>query len=263
MREITDTAHYSARHRGGSGEPLLLVHGFTDTWRTWELALPFLERGFNVLAPTLPGHAGGPPLPGRLTDTTFVEFLESLLDGAGWERPLVAGNSLGGWLALQLAARGRARAAVAFAPAGDPASVETLPYFRVMHRLVRRSAPIADRIAATDAGRRRMTKDMTVNYRHIPPGLLAHQLVGAARCEATLPLIAFAEQHGWPLDTAAIEIPVRIVWGTEDAILAWPRSAERYRRELPQADWVELEGVGHAPQLDVPAVASELVRSFA
>ena len=44
-----------------------LLHGFTDTWRTWELVLPALERRFEVLAPTLPGHAGGPPLGGSAT----------------------------------------------------------------------------------------------------------------------------------------------------------------------------------------------------
>jgi pimeloyl-ACP methyl ester carboxylesterase len=254
---------FTPLHRGGEGAPLLLVHGFTDTWRTWELTLPSLERDFDVLAPTLPGHAGGPPLPRPLTATTGVEFLESVLDEAGWERPLVAGNSLGGWLALQLASRGRARAVVAFAPAGDPSSVEALPYFRTMHRLVRRAAPAADRIASTDAGRRRMTRDLTVRYEHIPAELLVHQLVGAARCEATLPLADFAERNGWPLDAAAIDCPVRIVWGLDDAILRWPRAAERYRRDLPQADWVELDGVGHAPQLDVPAVVADLIRALA
>jgi pimeloyl-ACP methyl ester carboxylesterase len=50
------------------------------------------------------------------------------------------------------------------------------------------------------------------------------------------------------------------VWGTEDALLPWPAAAARYRTEwLPHADWVELEGVGHAPQLDVPLVAAQLI----
>ena len=53
-------AAYSEAHRGGEGSPLLLVHGFTDTWRTWELVLAALEREHEVLAPTLLGHAGRP-----------------------------------------------------------------------------------------------------------------------------------------------------------------------------------------------------------
>lgn len=56
---------------------------------------------------------------------------------------------------------------------------------------------------------------------------------------------------------------MRVVWGTADRILPWPAAAERYRADwLPHADWVELEGVGHGPQLDVPLLASELILGF-
>jgi hypothetical protein len=56
--------HFTASHRGGSGPPLILLHGFLDTWRTWELLLPSLERSHEVLAPALAGHAGGPAIDG-------------------------------------------------------------------------------------------------------------------------------------------------------------------------------------------------------
>jgi pimeloyl-ACP methyl ester carboxylesterase len=250
---------FTPLHRGGEGPPLLLLHGFTDTWRTWELVLPQLERHFDVVAPALPGHAGGPPL---AEPAALVDEVERLLDDNGLDAPRVAGNSLGGWLALRLAERGRAHSVVALAPAGDPASVETIPYFRTMHRLVRRSAPIADRIAATADGRRRMTADLTVHFEHIPPELLVHQLLGAARCDATIALADHAEREGWPVDPAAIDCPVRIVWGAEDRILPWPRAAQLYRDALPHADWVVLDDVGHAPQLDAPTVVAELIRTF-
>ena len=57
---------FTSSHRGGSGSPLVCFHGFTDTWRTWELVLPALERRHDVLAPTLPGHAGGASLDGPI-----------------------------------------------------------------------------------------------------------------------------------------------------------------------------------------------------
>ncbi|HEY4896635.1 MAG TPA: alpha/beta fold hydrolase [Solirubrobacteraceae bacterium] len=57
-----------------------------------------------------------------------------------------------------------------------------------------------------------------------------------------------------------IDCPVRIVRGTADRLLSWPAASARYREEwLPGADWVELEGVGHCPQLDVPLETSELI----
>ena len=55
---------------------------------------------------------------------------------------------------------------------------------------------------------------------------------------------------------------MRIVWGTADRILPWPRAAERWRAEFPQADWVELDGVGHGAQLDVPLLAAQLILGF-
>ncbi|MGZ4294276.1 MAG: alpha/beta fold hydrolase, partial [Solirubrobacteraceae bacterium] len=109
---------FTAQHRGGTGPPLVLVHGFTDTWRTWELVLPALEARHDVLAVTLAGHAGGPPLPGEPDDDTLAEGVERAMDEAGFDLAHVVGNSLGGHIALRLAARGRARTVVALAPAG-------------------------------------------------------------------------------------------------------------------------------------------------
>ena len=69
-----------------------------------------------------------------------------------------------------------------------------------------------------------------------------------------------ARREGWSLDAERIECPVRVVWGTADRVLALPGAAVRFRDEwLPRSEWVELEGVGHCPQLDVPLETAELV----
>ena len=90
-----DTA-FTPAHRGGSGEPLVCLHGFTDTWRTWELVLPALERRHDVLAPTLMGHAGGPPLATGALDGALLDAVERAMDVAGFETAHIAGNLLGG-----------------------------------------------------------------------------------------------------------------------------------------------------------------------
>lgn len=254
-------------HRGGEGPPLLCLHGFTDTWRTWELVLPMLERRHEVLAPTLLGHAGGPTLPHELDGETLVLGVERAMDEVGWDSACVVGNSLGGWVALQLAARGRALKVVALSPAGgwaegDPMVRDRLDYFTTMRQLVQGAAPYADQIVSTLDGRRRATEYTTASFEHIPPELLAHQIRGAAGCDGAEALIAHARQAGYPLDAEQITCPLRIVWGTEDRLLPWPQAAVRYRARLPQADWVELPGVGHCPQLDVPAETAELVLGF-
>ncbi|HEY5188071.1 MAG TPA: alpha/beta fold hydrolase, partial [Solirubrobacteraceae bacterium] len=147
-----DTA-FTPGHRGGSGSPLVCLHGLSDTWRSWELVLPALERHHDVLAVTLAGHAGGPAIDGEITESTLAAAVEAAMDAAGFETAHIVGNSLGGYVSLQLAARGRARTVVAFAPGGgwaegDDSYRATLAYFRTMRGLVADAAPHADAIVS-------------------------------------------------------------------------------------------------------------------
>ncbi len=247
---------------------MVCLHGFTDTWRTWELVLPALEREHDVLAPALAGHAGGPSLDGDASDHALADAAERAMDDAGFDTAHLVGNSLGGYLALQLAARGRARSVVALNPAGgwavgDPLQAQIFDYFRTAQELLKAAIPHAHQIVSTEAGRRRATMFTTERFEHIPAELLAHQIVGAGSCEAPALMAHGARPDSWTLDAERITCPVRIVWGTADRILPWPSGAARYRREwLPTADWVELEGVGHCPQLDVPLETAQLILGF-
>jgi pimeloyl-ACP methyl ester carboxylesterase len=259
---------FTPAHHGGEGPPLLLLHGFTDTWRTWELILPALERGHEVLAPTLAGHAGGPGIGDHVDETVLLDAIERAMDEAGFGVVDVAGNSLGGYLALHLAARGRARSVVALAPAGgwaadDPAARGALRHFVLMDEVLKTAAVHADQVAASAEGRRRATELICVNHEHLPADLVLHEILGAANCSATLPLAAHARAHGWKLDPEEVRCPVRFVWGTADRLLRWPDAAARYREWFPHADWVVLDDVGHCIQLDVPAVAADLIDGFA
>ena len=257
---------FTPSHRGGSGPPLVCLHGIVDTWRTWELVLPALERRHDVLAPTLPGHAGGPPLGSEIGDDALVDPIESALDDAGFTTAHLVGNSLGGYVALRLAARGRAESVVAFAPAGgraegDPSEQEVVERLLTMHEQAKKAVPNVDDIVSTAEGRRAATQFTTVRFEHIPAELLAHQVVGVARCDLFGTLQSL--RAGWNVEAGKIECPVRIVWGTDDRILPWPSAAARYRDDwLPHADWVELDGVGHCPQLDVPLETAELIVDF-
>jgi pimeloyl-ACP methyl ester carboxylesterase len=257
----------TAAHRGGSGPPMVLLHGFTDTWKTWELVLPALERRHDVLAPALAGHLGGPPLPEDLDGDTVADLVEAAMDEAGFATAHLVGNSLGGYLALQLAARGRARSVVALAPAGgwadgDDSYREVLDHFPRMQAELAPAAAQAEALVATPLGRRRATALLTTNYEHIPAELCATLIRGVAGCDGLAPLVALAHEQGWVVDPSRVDCPLRIVWGTADRLLAWPRAAERYRRWFPAADWIELDDVGHAPQLDVPLETAQLILGF-
>ncbi len=104
-----------ALYRAGEGEPLVLIHGFTATWRCWLPVLAELVPRFEVIAPTLHGHDGGMPVP--RTDQPFgiaraADHLEEHLDELGIGTAHLVGNSMGG------APRTRARQARARAQPG-------------------------------------------------------------------------------------------------------------------------------------------------
>ena len=174
--------------------------------------LPALEREHDVLAVTLAGHAGGPALNGNLSDAVLADAVERAMDEAGFETAHVVGNSLGGYVALQLAARGRAKTVVALAPAGgwaedDESYKDTLTYFTTMQELLENAAPHADAIVATPEGRRRATAFTATNYEHIPADLLAHQIRGAASCAGAGPLIEHALSDGLAARRRADRLP--------------------------------------------------------
>jgi pimeloyl-ACP methyl ester carboxylesterase len=105
-------------YRAGEGEPVVLLHGFTGTWQHWRPVLADLVARFEVIAPTLAGHDGGPPFPihGPLTLSAAADSLERHLDDLAVGSAHLVGNSMDGTLAIALAARGRARSVVAFSP---------------------------------------------------------------------------------------------------------------------------------------------------
>ncbi len=247
---------------------MVCLHGFTGTWRAWELVLPMLERHHDVLAPTLPGHAGGPPIAADVSSEKILDALEDAMDEAGFATAHLVGNSIGGYLALRLAARGRAESVVALAPAGgwatgDESYKDTLALFETWQKQLKTFAPQADALVQTAAGRRQATQAMTTSFEHIPPELVAHQMNGTANCTGVADMNAMALREGYHVEAERITCPVRVVWGTEDALLPWPSAAARYLEDwLPHADWVELDGVGHCPQLDVPLETAQLILGF-
>ena len=162
-----------------------------DTWRIWELVLPTLERHHDVLAPTLPGHAGGPPLDGEPSAAVMVDTVERAMDEAGLETAHVAGNSMGGFAALHLP---RAGAREAWWPSRPPAAgprattpgAALLASQAGMHEEAIATAPHAQAIVASAEGRRRATQLIVEELcahaadLHRPPAAGHRALRGAA-----------------------------------------------------------------------------------
>lgn len=253
-------------HRGGTGEPMVLLHGFTDTWHAWTPLLPALEAHHDVFAPTLPGHHGGEPFPegGRMTLATTLDMIERQLDAEGIERAHVVGSSLGGWLALELAARGRALSVVGVCPAGgwEPHSREEraiLRYFRLNDRLLRAGRPLLKTVARRPRLRRLALRELIADPSRVSATAAWAMIEGAAECAIVQDALALSETGEMFGELGQIDCPVRIAYGTRDRIVRWPACYVRMQRILPQAEYVALEGLGHLPMWDDPELVARVI----
>lgn len=220
-----------------------------------------------MFVPTIPAHAGGPELDVEPSLKALMDATEALMDEAGIETAHIVGNSLGGYATLALAERGRAKTAVALAPAGgwasgDPALPQTMDFFQEMHGMIQLAAPHVDDMVASPEGRAQAMQFLTEHPEVMSKELVAQVVLSAAGCTDAVALAEMGKGEDWSLDPAKITCPTRIIWGTEDKILAWPSAAARYKETLPNADWVVLDGVGHCPQVDVPLETAQLILDF-
>lgn len=238
-------------------EPLVLIHGFTGTPVIWEPVRDRLAAHYELLMPTLLGHCGGARHdPAACGVAALADDLERQLDAAGLETAHVCGNSLGGWLALELAERGRARTVVAISPGGgwDPGSAaeaKVVKFFGRMKRQLPFAAPRARALTSRPRLRKLVMRDMLVHGDRLTPRQAASALEDAASCAIFEDFIAAAQADGPPRAYANIDVPVRIVWGAKDRVLPIAQM-DRFRRLLPDAEFVIVEGVGHVPMADDP-----------
>ncbi|WP_415975754.1 alpha/beta fold hydrolase [Rhodococcus sp. 077-4] len=118
-----DTSNGSVKidyRRTGAGVPMLLIHGIGHRRQMWDPVVARLSAEFDTVSVDLPGFGNSPPLPDGDTPTPqrLADHLETVLDGLGWKTAHLAGNSLGAWISLELARRGRASSVCALMPAG-------------------------------------------------------------------------------------------------------------------------------------------------
>lgn len=257
-------------YRNGSGEPLVLIHGFSATRMCWEPVLESLGRTHDVLAVNLAGHVGGPQIPdgARICVDTLVDAVERDMDSAGFESAHLVGNSLGGWIALELARRGRARSVVALSPGGgwEPGSraeKRLRPLFARNHKLSKAILPRVDKLMRRPRLRRAMLAQVAVHGERIPPPVAAQLVRDSVGCSIYFELMDGILEDGPPQNFDGVECPVLLAWGTKDRILPTPRYSSRLRELLPAAEWVELRGLGHVPMSDDPELIARTITEFA
>ncbi|MFG2143602.1 alpha/beta fold hydrolase [Streptomyces sp. NPDC048696] len=251
-----------ACRRAGAGEPLLLLHGIGHHRQAWDPVFDLLAAERDVIAVDLPGFGESPALPdGVAYDlATVVPTLGALCAELGVERPHVAGNSLGGLLALELGRGKLVRSVTALSPAGFWTQSERRYAFATLTTM-RRTAkllplPVIERMSRTTVGRTALTSTI---YAH--PGRRSPQAVVAetlALREAT----GFAETLAAGVAVRFADdvpgIPVTVAWGTKDRLLL-RRQGVRAKQTIPGARLVRLPGCGHVPMNDDPARVARVI----
>ncbi len=241
--------------RAGHGEPLVLIHGLGGSRRIWGPVIDRLAAERDVIAVDLPGFGESSALPSGVTPTPVnlgVAVAEHCA-GLGIERPHVAGNSLGGWVALELAKAGGAASVCAISPAGlwrrplGPRRFDA-------HGWAARLRPLLPVLLASRRVRDALLRSTVAR----PERLTRSEAKGLVGDWLTAPGYEAAnrEMRAHVLERPElITVPTTIAWGDQDRIVGPPKP----ERMPPGARYVVLEGVGHTPTWDDPPRVAELL----
>jgi pimeloyl-ACP methyl ester carboxylesterase len=259
---LTSARARLAYDRLGSGEPLVLLHGQGMSRRVWDPVVTELAREREVIAVDLPGHGDSPRQPRGAGNTPLdqARAVAELLDQLGLGSVSVAGNSVGGWVALELGRLGRARTITALSPGGlwgrrAPLFIRaTMRQSRANALIVRRLAPQAPR---TRLARALFMAQLSGHPSKVPYAMANQAIHDMASAPGFWETLHGAERTGFR-NGAAIHVPVTVAFGARDRVL--PPVVARRRGQLPpQARWIEIKQAGHVPMFDQPGAVVALL----
>ncbi|MFJ7176537.1 alpha/beta fold hydrolase [Streptomyces massasporeus] len=248
--------------RRGSGEPLLLLHGIGHHRQAWEPVIPALAAERDVIAVDLPGCGDSPALPDGMAHDlpTMSAVLRALFGALEIERPHVAGNSLGGLLALDLARARLVRSVTALSPAGFWNEAERRYAFTVlstMRRIARRlPPPMVERLARPALGRTLLTSTIYARPGRRSPEAVVAETFALANAQGFSETLQSGRTVQFTDDI--VGTPVTVAWGSRDRLLI-PRQGVRAKGVIPRARLVRLPGCGHVPMNDDPALVARVV----
>lgn len=252
-----DLAHDVA----GNGPTLVLVHGIVHRRQAWGPVLDQLTPHRRVVTVDLPGHGQSPELEigavaaDRPVADRLIEELSAFVRSVtpAGERAHIAGNSLGGWLSLVLAARGEVASATALSPAGffvNRADQErTVRTFRALRSVVRAVGPRnTPKIMRYKAVRYPSLAAFVAKPSHVSYTDAVVDAESLAANNLLDPVASGELSYPATVDTT---VPVTVAWGRRDLILP-AYQAKLVKKTFPQAKVVVLPGVGHVPMPDAP-----------
>jgi pimeloyl-ACP methyl ester carboxylesterase len=254
-------------HRRGDGPPLVLIHGIGLRWQIWRPVIGRLAADFAVIACDSPGFGQSPPLPAGVSPTipAYADAFERFFAIEGLSRPHVAGNSMGGAIALELAGRNAVATATAISPAGFWTAAERrfcqaslLP----LARTPRAARPALEALIRTRAGRAALLWQTFGHPTRLPAEEAAATLRDAWAAPAFGAALTAFDAYAFAAREQLAQERVTVAWGAQDRLLPYRLQAPRARALLPHARHVTL-GAGHVPFYDDPPAVAEAIRAGA
>lgn len=240
----------------GSGPPLVLVHGIGDSHRLWSLPMGALVREHEVFAIDLPGFGRSAALrDGPVTVAALARAVLEFMAGQGRDRFHVAGNSLGGGIALELSITGAALSACCLSPIGFVEGWERafLTGSLRMTRTVSRTLPLG--VLRAPSVRRALLIQACDHGERLTPEQMADALTDLAHAPSWDDVLRQIADYRF---TGTPRCPVTVAWGEHDRLLP-PHQARRAAAALPQARHVTLTGCGHLPTWDDPDQVARVI----
>jgi pimeloyl-ACP methyl ester carboxylesterase len=248
-------------HRVGDGSPLVLVHGIAASWQCWKPIIPALATAHDVITPDLPGFGGSVALGvERPSLEHFAQSILELLDELGIDRFHVAGNSLGGAVALELLKSGRVLSYTGISPAGQTHG----RYLEFTKLLLRGSyygsralRPIAPWLVKLRPLRALLLGQMVGRPQRLTADYSLDLMQGCAVGSGFEATLAHAIPGDRGLDIPPYDGPAQILWGTRDLVLPLSAAA-RYGEKWDGCEIIPMKGLGHVPMQDDPKLVADL-----
>lgn len=253
-----------AYDRAGTGPPVLLVHGLGSDRLVWSPVVPSLREHFDVIAVDLPGHGKSRRLaPGQSASAVALATqLANLIDELGLDHVHVAGSSLGGWVAIELALQSRATSVTAMAPAGFWRD-GLVPLVAHANRWAARAVwPAAGTLLRVQAFRAIGFWTSSAKPSELDARVATHATTSLAHASGWAATLAATYGHRCDASSLPASVPLTVVWGDADRIL--PASYCQEPGGLPShARWVRLSDCGHVPMWDQPEQSIRLIEETA
>jgi pimeloyl-ACP methyl ester carboxylesterase len=254
----------------GSGLPVVFIHGLSGSWQNWLEQLPVFARDHRVIAFDLPGFGASEMPRERITISGYGRFVDALLDELGVSSAAVVGNSMGGFIGIEIAIRFPERIERLVLVSAAGLSIEYLRNERALavlgalgNRLAAYSGWVASRsdaLARRPVARRAIFGIVAHRPDRLPSPLVAEQVRGSGK-PAFIPALDALTDYPIRDRLGEIACPTLIVWGAEDKLVP-ARDADEFARLIPNSRKVVWAQTGHVAMLERPGAFNALVQAF-